>query len=196
MTKEPAKNPAAVALGRLGVMRRLTSPIPPKPNNMKTHIDLTSPAKAISYLRSLPASTEVEIIDARRTLPNAETDAVAAIVGGSAFEWANSRSRWNWTAAELVAALAESSACYLVASGWVSENKHHGCGDGETTSENFFATLAEAEAAFDAAVASDGKTSDRGDRWVRHTVDIFQADENGEFTVEVKSFRSEIPASN
>jgi hypothetical protein len=69
------------------------------------HIDLTSPEKALSYLRSLPLSQEIEIIDARHALPNAETDAVAAIVGESARSWAHNRGRYVWTARALVQAL-------------------------------------------------------------------------------------------
>lgn len=68
-------------------------------------IDLTSPEKALAYLRSLAANTEIEIIDARSALPNAETDAVAAIVGESAISWAHNRGRYVWTARALVQAL-------------------------------------------------------------------------------------------
>lgn len=68
-------------------------------------INLSSPERAMSYLRSLPAATEIEIIDACRELPNVATDAIAAIVGSSAYAWANSRGRWMWTAGELVAEL-------------------------------------------------------------------------------------------
>jgi plasmid maintenance system antidote protein VapI len=68
-------------------------------------IDLTSTAKALAYLKSLPADSVVEIIDGRRALTNAATDAVSKLVGESAHNWANNRDRWTWTAGELVATI-------------------------------------------------------------------------------------------
>ena len=69
------------------------------------HIDITTTAKALAYLKSLPADSAVEIIDGRRALTNAATDAVSKLVGESAYNWASNRSRWEWTAGELVATI-------------------------------------------------------------------------------------------
>jgi len=71
---------------------------------MKT-IDLTSPEKAMAYLRSLPASQEIEIVNASLTLPDAANDAIAAASGLSSIAWAQSQNRYVWTARALVLAL-------------------------------------------------------------------------------------------
>lgn len=69
---------------------------------MKT-IDLTTPTKALNYLKSLPADTAIEIIDGREAVTNPETDAVSAVTGETAYNWALVHRRWHWTAGELVA---------------------------------------------------------------------------------------------
>lgn len=67
---------------------------------MKT-IDLTSPAAALAYLRSLPSDQAISLPGANETNTN-EGDAVRAITGQSANEWAARYNRWEWTAGELV----------------------------------------------------------------------------------------------
>lgn len=79
---------------------------------------------------------------------------------------------------------------YLVRAGWVSENKRTGFGDGAWDFERTFPSRTEADAYFDEQVRRDGKTDDRGDRWVHATVEMWQADDHDEFTREVRTFRS------
>lgn len=70
-------------------------------------IDLTTPEAALTYLRSLPGNTEISLPGAGETKPDpGPGDAVAKITGESANAWSASMNRWEWTAAELVAALA------------------------------------------------------------------------------------------
>ena len=66
-----------------------------------TKIDLTSKAKALIYLKSLPEETEIEI--ASPTLTTAAEDAIKVIVGAGTREWANDRRKWNFTKAEILA---------------------------------------------------------------------------------------------
>lgn len=71
------------------------------------NIDLTTPAAAFAYLRSLDPSTEIELpgaYDPKPTSPAAE--AVRAITDESPNAWATSMNRWEWTAGELIKALA------------------------------------------------------------------------------------------
>lgn len=68
-------------------------------------IDLTTPEKALAYLKSLPPDSVIEIQDGRSALTSAETDAVSAALGQTAYNWANDRLRWEWTAGDLVAAI-------------------------------------------------------------------------------------------
>jgi hypothetical protein len=69
-------------------------------------IDLTTPAAAAAYLRSLDPSTPVELAGAYENRPaSAASDAVAVITGETSNAWAVSQNRWAWTAGELVAAL-------------------------------------------------------------------------------------------
>lgn len=72
--------------------------------SMKT-IDLTNSAAAIAYLATLPAAQQISLPGAGEA--TTEGDAVTAVTGLHANEWANSRRRWDWAAGELVAALRE-----------------------------------------------------------------------------------------
>ena len=75
--------------------------------NTKMKIDLTTKTAALNYLRSLAPSTEVELPGAYEPKPNsAAADAVAVITDESPNAWATSMNRWEWTAGELVKALA------------------------------------------------------------------------------------------
>ncbi len=77
---------------------------------MPAIIDLTSPEKALAYLRSLPLSAPIEIIDASHALPDHANDAIAAATGLSSIEWAHSQGRYVWTARALAIAVQESMA--------------------------------------------------------------------------------------
>lgn len=68
-------------------------------------IDLTSPAAALAYLRSLPAA-EVIALTGQGEESTVAADAVRAIAGISANDWAAREGRWEWTAAELAEAMA------------------------------------------------------------------------------------------
>ena len=71
------------------------------------NIDLTTKTAAIEYLRSLDPSTEIELPGAYESKPNSPAaDAVAVITDESPNAWATSMNRWEWTAGELVKALA------------------------------------------------------------------------------------------
>jgi len=70
---------------------------------MKT-IDLTTPAAALNYLRSLPADQAISL-PGHYTESTTEGDAVRSITDESAHTWASNRRQWDWTAAELVDAL-------------------------------------------------------------------------------------------
>jgi len=84
------------------------------------------------------------------------------------------------------------SSIYLIQSGWVSADKRTGLGDAEVEVEDFITGREAADEVFNFFVQSDGKTSDRGDRWVHAVVEMYQADENGEFTGQpVREFRSQ-----
>jgi hypothetical protein len=81
---------------------------------MKT-IDLTTPASALAYLRSLDPATEISLPGAHETQPDpGPGDAVAKITGQSANQWATAMNRWEWTAGELVAALQPTAANYEI----------------------------------------------------------------------------------
>jgi hypothetical protein len=75
----------------------------PDKMNTQNRIDLTSPAKAIAYLESLPADQAISLPGSGET--TTDGDAVRAICGMSANEWANLRGQWEWTAGNLTAAL-------------------------------------------------------------------------------------------
>ena len=75
---------------------------------MKT-INLNSEFAALDYLRRLPASTKIEITGAYHSDPfTPAVEAICVIVGESANAWASSKNRWDWTAGELLEALANS----------------------------------------------------------------------------------------
>jgi len=75
---------------------------------MKT-IKLNSDFAALDYLRRLPASTKIEIPGAYHSNPfTPAVEAICVIVGESANAWASSKNRWDWTAGELLEALANS----------------------------------------------------------------------------------------
>jgi hypothetical protein len=77
-------------------------------------IDLTTPAAAAAYLRSLDPSTPVELAGAYENRPaSAASDAVAVITGETSNAWAVSQNRWEWTAGELVAALLSEAGDYI-----------------------------------------------------------------------------------
>jgi hypothetical protein len=70
-------------------------------------IDLTTKPAALTYLRSLDPSMEIELPGANEPMPNSPAAAaVAVITDESPNAWATSQNRWEWTAGELVAALA------------------------------------------------------------------------------------------
>ena len=86
---------------------------------------------------------------------------------------------------------------YLIQRGWVNEDKRTGHGDGEILEETFTPSLREAETAFWAYVAKDGRTNDRGSYWARATVEVYPCDENDEFTgLPILEFRSPIPEAS
>jgi hypothetical protein len=75
---------------------------------MKT-INLNSEFAALDYLRRLPSSTKIEIPGAYHSDPfTPAVEAICVIVGESANAWASSKNRWDWTAGELLEALANS----------------------------------------------------------------------------------------
>jgi len=67
-------------------------------------IDLTTAESALNYLRSLPADQAISL-PVHYTESTTEGDAVYAITEESAHTWAGNRRQWEWTAADLVAAL-------------------------------------------------------------------------------------------
>ncbi len=70
------------------------------------NIDLTSPAAALAYLRSLDPATEIELPGAFDPNPaDPAADAVRVITDEDPNQWAASRGKWEWTAAELIAEL-------------------------------------------------------------------------------------------
>jgi hypothetical protein len=80
---------------------------------------------------------------------------------------------------------------YKITRGWVSENKHTGCGDGETSEIRTAPTLDEAEKHFAEMVAKCRGTEDRGQMLYRDTVELEEVNEEGEPVGQpVKSFRS------
>jgi len=66
-------------------------------------IDLTTPAAALNYLRSLPVSEEISLPGLHES--TTAGDAVRAITGENANVWANNRNQWEWTAGQLVTTL-------------------------------------------------------------------------------------------
>ena len=64
-------------------------------------IDLTSAESALAYLKSLAPETEISLPGPHES--TIEGDAVQAITGLPANQWANSHRRWDWTARELIA---------------------------------------------------------------------------------------------
>ncbi len=68
-------------------------------------INLTSPAAALAFLRSLPSDQAISL-PGRGENETIEGDAVRAITGNSANGWASTQRRWDWTAAELVEEMA------------------------------------------------------------------------------------------
>jgi hypothetical protein len=71
-------------------------------------IDLTTPAAALVYLRSLPADQAISLpghYTESTTESTTEGDAVRAITEESTHSWAGNRRQWEWTASELVLAL-------------------------------------------------------------------------------------------
>ncbi len=82
---------------------------------------------------------------------------------------------------------------YLVRSGYMTQHKHFGYGEGVTEQERFTSSLDEANAIFEEFVRDDGKTELRGDYYYIAEVEIFEADENDEFSGEpIREFRSPI----
>jgi len=82
---------------------------------------------------------------------------------------------------------------YLVRSGYMTQNKYFGYGDGVTEQERFTSSLDEANAIFEQFVQADGKTELRGDYYYIAEVEIFEADENGEFIGQpIRELRSAI----
>ncbi len=73
-------------------------------NKTMITIDLTSADKALAYLRSLPINEAFSLPGYNEI--NTEGDAVRAITGNSANDFAKGCNRWEWTAGELVEALA------------------------------------------------------------------------------------------
>lgn len=67
-------------------------------------IDLTTPESALAYLGSLPPSTVISLPSGGE-MTTAAADAVSAISGIHASEWARGWGKWEWTSAELEAAL-------------------------------------------------------------------------------------------
>jgi len=69
-------------------------------------IDLTTPAAALAYLRSLPADYVIEIPDKFDPAPeSAAVTAVSVITGETAYNFAASEDRWIWTVSELIAGI-------------------------------------------------------------------------------------------
>ena len=82
---------------------------------------------------------------------------------------------------------------YLVRSGYMTQHKHFGYGDGVTTQERFTSSLDEANAIFEEFVRADGKTEFRDPYYLIAEVEIFEANEDGEFIGQpIREFRSAI----
>lgn len=63
-------------------------------------INLSSPESAIAYLRSLPVELQISLPGAGES--TTEGDAVHAITGENANEWAwNNGRKWDWKAGDL-----------------------------------------------------------------------------------------------
>lgn len=83
---------------------------------------------------------------------------------------------------------------YLIRDGYSTQHKRTGYGDGWTNQEQFTSSLEQANQIFDAFVKADGQTELRGDFYYIATVEIFEADENGEFSGDaIREFRSPMP---
>lgn len=82
---------------------------------------------------------------------------------------------------------------YLVRSGYMTQHKHFGYGDGVTEQERFTSSLDEANALFEQLVRDDGKTEFRDPYYLIAEVEIFEANEDGEFIGQpIREFRSAI----
>lgn len=80
---------------------------------------------------------------------------------------------------------------YLVRSGYVSQDKRTGEGDGVTTQERFTSSITEAHAVFEEFVRADGKTEFRDPYYLIAEVEIIESDDDGEFSGQpIREFRS------
>ena len=79
---------------------------------------------------------------------------------------------------------------YKLCTGWASEDKRSGFGDGDDTSIAEYLTFAAADAALVRFANSCGHSQDRGDRWIHDVASVWECEDGVEIGQPIWEFRS------
>ena len=80
---------------------------------------------------------------------------------------------------------------YKLRTGWVSENKRTGFGDGDDSSVKEYVSFSAADAALVRFANSCGHSEDRGDRWIHSFASVWECEDGEEIGQPIYEFISE-----